>query len=94
MNPGDYVVSYYGSGSFIDGIGIVEDQEPFYDEQKSSFKWTRKVKWLVTNMEENIRELNGGKYLPNFEIAKLGRVKISELLEVISRYGRRGRKEE
>ena len=25
MNPGDYVVSYYGSGSFIDGIGIVED---------------------------------------------------------------------
>lgn len=63
MNPGDYVVSYNGANVNIDGIGIIEDSEPFYDEQRSSFKWTRKVKWLVTDIVENIRELNGGKYL-------------------------------
>lgn len=77
MNPGDYVVSYNGANVNIDGIGIIEDSEPFYDEQRSSFKWTRKVKWLVTDIVENIRELNGGKYLPNFEITKLNRVRIS-----------------
>ena len=86
-NPGDYVVSYNGANVNIDGIGIIEDSEPFYDEQRSSFKWTRKVKWLVTDIVENIRELNGGKYLPNFEITKLNRVRISELLELVSKHG-------
>lgn len=87
MSPGDYVVSYNGANVNIDGIGVIEDSEPFYDEQKSSFKWTRKVKWLVTDIVENIRELNGGKYLPNFEITKLSRVRISELLELVSKHG-------
>lgn len=87
MSPGDYVVSYNGANVNIDGIGIIEDSEPFYDEQRSSFKWTRKVKWLVTDIVENIRELNGGKYLPNFEITKLNRVRISELLELVSKHG-------
>lgn len=87
MNPRDYVVSYNGANVNIDGIGIIEDSEPFYDEQRSSFKWTRKVKWLVTDIVENIRELNGGKYLPNFEITKLNRVRISELLELVSKHG-------
>ena len=87
MNPGDYVVSYNGANVNIDGIGIIEDSEPFYDEHRSSFKWTRKVKWLVTAIGENIRELNGGKYLPNFEITKLNRVRISELLELVSKHG-------
>lgn len=45
------------------------------------------MKWLVTDFIENIRELNGGRYLPNFEIAKLSRVRISELLEVVARHG-------
>lgn len=87
MSPGDYVVSYNGANVNIDGIGVIEDSEPFYDEQKSSFKWTRKVKWLVMDIVENIRELNGGKYLPNFEITKLSRVRISELLELVSKHG-------
>ena len=87
METGDYIVSYKGESVNIDGIGIVEDANPFYDDEKSSFKWTRKVKWLVTDIVENIRELNGGKYLPNFEIAKLSRVKISELLELVSKHG-------
>ena len=87
METGDYIVSYKGESVNIDGIGIVEDANPFYNDEKSSFKWTRKVKWLVTDIVENIRELNGGKYLPNFEIAKLSRVKISELLELVSKHG-------
>ena len=87
MSPGDYVVSYNGANVNIDGIGIIEDCEPFYDEKRVSFKWTRKVKWLVTDFIENIRELNGGTFLPNFEIAKLSRVRISELLELVVRHG-------
>lgn len=83
MSPGDYVVSYNSASVNIDGIGIIEESDPVYDEQKSSFKWIRKVKWLVTNIVENIYELNGGKYLSNFEIAKLSRVRISELMEVV-----------
>ena len=87
MSPGDYVVSYNSASVNIDGIGIIEESDPVYDEQKSSFKWIRKVKWLVTDIVENIYELNGGKYLPNFEIAKLSRVRISELMEVVSKHG-------
>ena len=69
-----WFVRLNGANVNIDGIGIIQDSEPFYDGQKSSFRWTRKVKWLVTDIVENIRELNGGKYLPNFEITKLNRV--------------------
>lgn len=94
MKPGDYVVSYYDSES-IDGIGMVEGQDAFYDEQRISYRWTRKVRWLVTDIVENIRDLNGGKYLPNFEIVKLKKVRIKELLELVLKHGgSAGRKNE
>lgn len=79
MNKGDYVVSYYGSSKEIDAIGIVEDTEPVYDESKSSFRWTRKVKWLVKNICADIKLINGDTWLSNHDINSLRRVRISNL---------------
>ena len=87
MKPGDYVVSYYGSSTDIDGIGMIEDDEPFFDENKPSFQWTRNVEWLVTDIQENVKAINGDTFLPNFEIAKLRHMKISDLLKIVSPNG-------
>ena len=83
MKPGDYVLSYYGQSKNIDGIGIVQDEEPLYDETKRSYKWTRKVKWLVTDKVIDILDANNGKYLSNFHVGRVPSMKLSSLLTLI-----------
>jgi 5-methylcytosine-specific restriction protein B len=67
MNMGDWVV--LGKGYTINAIGIIADEAPeeIYD---GVFHWQRKVKWLGTNLEYNCKEINGGKYISNFAVAK------------------------
>ena len=83
MKAGDYVLSYHSKSKIIDGIGIVMDEEPFYDENKQSYKWTRKVEWLVSNKEIDIYEANNGKYLSNFHVGRVPDMKLSSLLALI-----------
>ena len=66
---------------------MIVDDEPFFDENRPSFQWTRKVEWLVTDIQENVKAINGDTFLPNFEIAKLRRMKISDLLKIVSTNG-------
>ena len=71
MRPGDFVLTYYGSSTLIDGVGIVQDSELTYDRSKSSYNWTRKVKWLITEKQIDVKAINGNKYLPNFDVSVL-----------------------
>ncbi|WP_049962398.1 AAA family ATPase [Oribacterium sp. FC2011] len=87
MKPGDYVLSYYGQSKNIDGVGIVQDEEPLYDESKGSYKWTRKVEWLVTGRIIDVLDANNGKYLSNFHVGRVPDMKLSSLLALIGGSG-------
>jgi 5-methylcytosine-specific restriction protein B len=67
MNMGDWVV--LGKGYTINAIGIIADESP-EEINDGVFHWQRKVKWLGTNLEYNCKEINGGKYISNFAVAK------------------------
>ena len=90
MKPGDYVLSYGGKSVYVDGIGVVEDEDLYYDHEKTSYKWTRKVTWLVKNKLIDVREINGNYYLPNFVIAAMSHMKLSDLLHVVEQNGGKG----
>lgn len=83
MKPGDYVMSYYGQSRNVDAIGVIQDEEPLYDESKGSYKWVRKVEWLVTGRIIDILEANNGKYLSNFHVGRVPEMKLSSLLSLI-----------
>lgn len=85
MRKGDYVISDGGHGVFIDAIGVIDDDEPSYDENAASYNWSRHVKWIVTGIQEDIRPINGNKSLPRFDISAMKRVKVSDLLEIVDR---------
>lgn len=82
VNVGDIVVTYAGSGTDIDAIGIVTGDAE-YDEKKPSFRWSRSVEWLEINRVRNIKELNGNKYFDNDQLQNLKRVSIAELLKLV-----------
>lgn len=83
MKPGDYVMSYYGQSKYVDAIGVVRDEEPVYDGNRKSYRWIRKVEWLVTDRVIDILEANNGKYLSNFHVGRVPDMKISALLKLV-----------
>ena len=83
IRQGDYVVSYLEKSKIVDAIGIVSDDEPFYDVSKKDYCWTRKVDWQVTNTPFDLYDINGSTYLPNFEIAELKRTKVVDLIKLL-----------
>ena len=82
MKIGDYVISYAGSSVFIDAVGVIEG-EAECDETKESYQWSRKVKWTKFPEKVNVKEINGNTYLPNFSIAKMSHMKLSDLLRLL-----------
>ena len=58
MCRGDFVLSYGCGGDSIDGIGILQDDEPFYDKDRSSFRWLRNVKWILTGKAIRVTDIN------------------------------------
>ena len=87
MKPGDFVLTYYGSSTLIDGIGIIQDGELAFDHSKSSYNWMRKVKWLITGKPINVKAINSNKYLPNFSVSAMNHMKLSDLLKVVDENG-------
>ena len=87
MKKGDYVLSYAGKSELIDGVGVIQDDAPFYDGIKKSHQWTRKVKWLLNRFGKtpvNVKTINSDKYLPNFQISKMSHMHVSDLLSMLA----------
>ncbi len=83
MKIGDYVLSYAGSSIYIDAIGEIKS-EALYDESRDTYKWYRKVTWHHLEEKTNVKEINSGKYLPTFSIARMNHMKVSDMLKLIS----------
>jgi 5-methylcytosine-specific restriction protein B len=69
MNIGDIVLSLYDENT-IDGVGIVAG-EYVYDNSLPRYKRKRKVRWIATNIRENIYALNGNTKLTLRTLYKL-----------------------
>ena len=87
MKCGDYVLSYGGGGDLIDAVGIILDDEPFFDNARGSFRWVRKVRWLFYNKRVSVREINSRRLLPRFGIARMNHMRLSDLLQLAEQYG-------
>ena len=93
MEPGDFVLSYGGKSVLVDGIGIVADGDLIYDVSKASYRWTRKVEWLLRDVSIDVKEINSNRYLPNFKIANMSHMKLSDLVRMVETNGGQGFRE-
>lgn len=84
MQKGDYVLSCYSSTT-IDAIGIIEGDYEWLDNV-SEYKRSRKVKWLVKGIKENIYELNGNTALTLSTVYKLNNITYDKLNQLLDKY--------
>ncbi|MBA2937034.1 AAA family ATPase [Paenibacillus sp. CGMCC 1.16610] len=84
MSIGDIVLSLFNKTT-IDAIGIVIGDYDF-DDSLVEYKRKRAVKWLATNIRENIYALNGNTNLTLRTLYKLNRINSSDLMEIIEKY--------
>lgn len=83
MNIGDIVLSLFNQ-STIDGIGIVTG-DYVYDDTLVEYKRKRSVRWLATDIREDIYTLNGNTNLTARTLYKLNRIASSDLVEILKK---------
>lgn len=83
MEIGDIIVTERSNKS-IDGIGIVTGEYAY--EKKEGENWPRKrtVKWLMTEKEIDLVELNAGKNLDRKSVYALDRIEADKILELVN----------
>ena len=84
MKPGDFVLSYHSASQYIDGVGIVRDEESVYDESLKDFRWKRDVEWIIKDDKIDAMEMNNGKYLSNYHVGRLPGFRVNDLLALIN----------
>lgn len=82
MQIGDIVLSCY-SNKTIDAIGVITGEPEWHDEYPQ-YKRLRKVKWLVTGINEDIYELNSEKLMMQPSVYKLS-ISVSDILQLIKK---------
>ena len=80
MKIGDFIISYAGKGELIDAIGEVTGN-PEYNEDEGA--WDREVLWHTLAEPVNVKDINNGKYLPNYEIAQIKHMLVADLVKLI-----------
>jgi len=82
MQIGDIVLSCY-SNKTIDAIGVITSEPEWHDEYPQ-YKRLRKVKWLVTGINEDIYELNSEKLMMQPSVYKMS-ISVSDTLQLIKK---------
>lgn len=82
MQIGDIVLSCY-SNKTIDAIGVITGEPEWHDEY-AHYKRLRKVKWLVTGINEDIYELNSEKLMMQPSVYKLS-ISVSDTLQLLKK---------
>lgn len=85
MQIGDIVFSCYSEDT-IDGIGVVTGEYEWIESINNDYQRSRKVKWLVKGIRENIRQLNGGIAMTLSTIYKLNRITVADALAIVKKY--------
>jgi 5-methylcytosine-specific restriction protein B len=85
MAIGDIVVSCYSQDE-TDAIGIVTgDYE--YREEGGDYPRYREVRWVVKNIRENIKDINGGKHMSLSTVHRLS-VSLNDIINVIKKHAK------
>lgn len=80
MSAGDWVV--LGRNYSINAIGVIKDDE-VEEIDDGVFHFQRKVDWKVTGLQEDCRDINRGKSISNFAVAKSW-MKVKDLQKYIT----------
>lgn len=82
MQIGDIVLSCY-SNKTIDAIGVITG-EPEWHNKYPHLKRVRKVKWLITNINEDIYELNSEKLMMQPTVYKMS-ISVTDILHLLKK---------
>lgn len=84
MNVGD-LVFIQKSNSSIDAIGVITG--PYkYDPYYEKYPRTRKVKWIKTNIDENVYEMNQQTKLDRKTVYPLRKIDLKKVTSLIEKY--------
>ncbi len=83
MMIGDIILVLYDEKT-IDAIGVVTGDYEWLN-QFEHYKRSRKVKWLVKDIREDIYELNGNTVLTLSSVYRLNRITLSDVLRILKR---------
>lgn len=83
MKEGDVVLSCY-SNKTIDAIGVVTGPYEWKDSLKE-YKRTRKVKWLLKGINEDILAMNKGKVLTLSTVYRLNKISLEDVKSLLER---------
>ena len=84
MQIGDIVFSCYNT-STIDAIGVVTGEYERRDEYED-YRSFRTVNWLTKDFKEDIRAINGGKYMMQPTVCGLPNISLSDVYRLIEKY--------
>ena len=65
---------------------IIGEGDPEELEDKEVYRVSRPVKWIATNIEENIISINDGKKLHRPTVARVPRMNVEDILAVAAKY--------
>ena len=84
MKIGDIVLVLQNERT-IDAIGVITGDYRWLEDKKD-YKRSRAVKWLLTDIEEDIYEINENTVLTQMSVYKLHRIKLEDVLHILEKY--------
>lgn len=84
MKIGDIIMSCYSSQT-VDAIGVVIGNYE-YNNSFQRYKRTRKVKWVLKGIEENIVDMNDGKTMTLSTIYRLNSITLDNVKSILEKY--------
>lgn len=84
MQPGDIVLIQEHNTS-IDGIAVITGEYVF-EEDDEDFPRTRSVRWIATDIHEDVMALNDNVHLARKSVYPLRNMEISEVMKMVEKY--------
>ena len=85
LRVGDIVLSLKTMYT-IDAIGVVEGEAEML-ENKPEYQFARKVKWLATDIDVDVREMNAGKQMRIAAISRMPSFRVDDVVAILNQTG-------
>ena len=82
VKQGDIIITTDRSRTRINGIAVVIDNKGYILDKEERDTTTRNVKWLATNIDENIKSINKEKMLQRRTVARVPNMKVEDIIKL------------
>ena len=82
IKKGDIIITTDKSRTRINGIAVVTDEKGHTLDKEERDTTTRNVKWLATNIDENIKSINKEKMLQRRTVARVPNMKVEDIIKL------------